>query len=91
MDPKEINVQFFSLVSTLASACWQQLGKTPSQIDGEVHKDLKSAQSTIDMLIMLREKTEGNLTNTEHRLLEDTISALQSNYEEEAARDGVSG
>ena len=86
MDPKEINVHLFSLISTLASACWQQLGKTPDQTNGAINRDLSAAQSTIDMLLMLRDKTQGNLTNTEEKLLEDTISALKTNYEEEAAK-----
>ena len=89
MDPKEINPSFFVLISTLASTCWQQLGKMPNQTDGEVNKDLEGAQGTIDMLLMLREKTSGNLSNTEAKLLDDTIASLQKNYAEAAADDGV--
>ena len=87
MDPKEINAHFFSLISMFASACWQHLGKIPDQTVGAVNKDLKGAKTTIDMLIMLRDKTQGNLTGTEEKLLNDTISSLQKNYEEEAGDD----
>ncbi len=86
MDPKELNQHLFSLISMFASACWQQLGKMPSQVDGKINKDLKAAQVTIDMLGMLKEKTKGNLTKTEEKLLEDTISNLQMNYADEAAK-----
>jgi len=86
MDPKELNQHLFSLISMFASACWQQLGKIPSQVDGKINRDLKSAQVTIDMLLMLRDKTKGNLTKTEEKLLEDTISNLQMNYADEAAK-----
>lgn len=89
MDPKEINQYFFSMVSMFAAACWQQLGKMPDQASGEIIKDLESAQVTIDILLMLQDKTQGNLTNTEAKLLEDTISALQANYAEEAAKGGI--
>ena len=65
MDPKELNQHLFSLISMFASACWQQMGKIPSQMDGKIHRDLKSAQVTIDMLLMLKDKTKGNLTKTE--------------------------
>ncbi|MBQ2219873.1 MAG: DUF1844 domain-containing protein [Elusimicrobia bacterium] len=85
MDPKELNQHLFSLISMFASACWQQMGKIPSQMDGKIHKDLKSAQVTIDMLLMLKDKTKGNLTKTEEKLLEDTISNLQINYADEVA------
>ena len=84
MDPKELNVQFFSLISMFASACWQQLGKMPDQSSGESNKDLAGAQKTIEMLRMLRDKTRGNLTGTEAKLLDDTISSLQNYYAEEA-------
>lgn len=86
MDPKELNQHLFSLISMFASACWQQIGKMPSQVDGKIHKDLKAAQVTIEMLGMLKEKMKGNLTKTEEKLLEDTISNLQMNYADEAAK-----
>ncbi len=89
MDPKEINVQFFSLVSMLSSACWQQLGKMPDQTGGGMKKDLKGAKSTIELFLMLRDKTRGNLTGTEEKLLNEVISTLQQNYEEASAQDGV--
>ncbi len=84
MDPKELNVQFFSLISMFASACWQQLGKMPDQTSGETNKDLAGAQKTIEILPMLKDKTRGNLTSTEEKLLDDTISTLQNHYAEEA-------
>ena len=90
MDPKELNQHLFSLISMFASACWQQLGKIPSQVDGKISKDLKSAQVTIDMLLMLRDKMKGNLTKTEEKMLEDTISNLQMNYADEAAKGDTS-
>ena len=85
MDPKEINVSFFALTSMLASACWQQLGKASSPEDGSISKDLDGSQSTIDMLLMLQDKTRGNLTGTEEKLLADVIASLQENYAEAAA------
>ena len=87
MDPRELNVQFFSLISMFASACWQQLGKMPDQTTNAVNKDLQGAKSTIDTLLMLRDKTQGNLTGTEEKLLNDTIASLQENYTEAAGGD----
>ena len=90
MDPKELNAYLFCLISMLASACWQNLGKTPDSISGETKTDLKGAQQTIEMLLMLRDKTQGNLTGTEEKLLNDTIATLQQNYAEESAKDSTS-
>ena len=90
MDTKDLNQHLFSLVSMFASACWQQMGKMPNQVDGKITKDLKSAQMTIDMILMLKEKTKGNLTDTEAKLLEDTISNLQMNYADEVSKGDTS-
>jgi histidinol phosphatase-like enzyme len=62
------------------------MGKIPNPVDNKITKDLKSAQVTIDMLLMLRDKTKGNLTKTEEKMLEDTISNLQMNYADEVAK-----
>ena len=42
------------------------------------------------MLLMLRDKTHGNLTGTEEKLLNDTIAKLQEEYEEEITKDSES-
>ncbi len=90
MDSKELNQHLFSLITMFASACWQQIGKIPNQMNGKITKDLKSAQVTIDMLLMLKDKMKGNLTVIEEKLLGDTISDLQINYADEAAKPSVS-
>jgi hypothetical protein len=40
------------------------------------------------MLIMLRDKTKGNLTKKEEEMLSSTISNLQINYADETAKLG---
>ena len=82
----DLNPYFFNLVTMFASAAWQQLGKIQSHVDGKIHKDLKSAQVTIDMLIMVRDKMKGNLSKKEEEMLTSTISNLQINYADEVAK-----
>ena len=82
----DLNPYFYNLIMMFASACWQQLGKVQSQIDGKIHRDLKSAQVTIDMLLMIRDKMKGNLNKKEEELLFSTISNLQINYADEASK-----
>lgn len=82
----EYNPYFFNLITMFASACWQQLGKIQSHVDGKIHKDLQSAKVTIDMLLMIRDKMKGNLNKKEEELLSSTISNLQINYADEAAK-----
>ncbi|MHB9154499.1 MAG: DUF1844 domain-containing protein [Endomicrobiales bacterium] len=87
IDEKNVNPHFVSLVMMLASACWQQLGKVPSPVTGKLEKEISHAQITIDLLAMLRDKTKGNLSAEEERLLANTVSDLQLNYADEATKD----
>ncbi len=73
---------FSSLVLTLSSSAWVGLGKIADPLSGEINKDLKSAKFTIDTLIMLREKTSGNLSDDEKKLLQVVLGDLQGNYAE---------
>lgn len=72
-----------SIVLMLASACWQQLGKVPNPLSGKIEKDITHANMTIELLQMLREKTKGNLTSEEDKLLSNTLADLQLNYADE--------
>lgn len=84
----EINPHLFNLVTMFSSSAWCQLGKMQNPISGKIENDLNGAQVTIDMLIMLRDKTKGNLTKKEEEMLSSTISNLQINYADEAAKLG---
>ncbi|MBN1521550.1 MAG: DUF1844 domain-containing protein [Candidatus Aureabacteria bacterium] len=80
-DSREI--LFISFVSMLYNSGIQQLGKIMNPVTGKIHKDLVGVQSTIEILEMLREKTQGNLSNKEKSMLDSSISNLQLNYVEE--------
>ncbi len=82
----DFNPYLFNLITMFTQATWCQLGKTPSPVDGKISKDLKSAQFNIEMLIMIRDKMEGNLSKKESELLNAAISDLQINYADEAAK-----
>ncbi|MDR0486252.1 MAG: DUF1844 domain-containing protein [Elusimicrobiota bacterium] len=88
MEEKELdfNVHFFNLITLFSQTAWYQLGKVPSPVDGKISKDLKAAQFTIDTLLMLREKTKGNLSKKEESLLSASISDLQLNYADEVSK-----
>ena len=80
-------INFASLVLTLASSAWVGMGKIADPISGEIKKDLNGVKYTIETLIMLREKTKGNLTEDEEKVLNSLISELQSNYAETVFSD----
>jgi hypothetical protein len=82
----DINQHLFNLINMFASSAWCQLGKMQNPVNGKLEKDLKNAQVTIDMLLMIKEKTKGNLTKKEEEILNSTISNLQINYADELAK-----
>lgn len=74
---------FQHLIAMFQSLAFQQLGKLVNPITGKVEGDLQQAKITIDMLVMIQKKTEGNLADHEKQLLDRAIMELQMNYVEE--------
>ncbi|MFH1378965.1 MAG: DUF1844 domain-containing protein [bacterium] len=83
---KEVDPHFFSLVLSLSSAAMQQLGKIPNPMSQKVEKNLVQAQMTIDMLLMVKNKTAGNLSPKEDQLIKSSLSDLQLNYADEVEK-----
>jgi hypothetical protein len=83
----EANEMFLSLVFSLQSAAWFQMGKVASPMSGKIERDLAQAKMSIDLLIMLQEKTKGNLSAEEQQILNSAVYNLQMNYVDELNRD----
>jgi hypothetical protein len=64
----------------LASSAVVALGEAADPMTGQVRKDPDAAADAIDLLGLLREKTEGNRTPRETQLLEELIYDLQLRY-----------
>ena len=79
--------QFMSIVYSISQACMSQLGKITNPATGKVEKNVVQAKSSIDMLEMLKEKTKGNLTKTEEKMLLTTLSNLYLNYSDEVNQE----
>ena len=71
---------FPALISTLATQTAFALGML--QIEGQEKKepDLELAKYNIDMLATIEEKTKGNLTESEEKVLANTLSELRMGY-----------
>ena len=83
------NELFMTLVSSLASQAWIQLGKIKNPITDKIEKDLGAASMSIDMLSMIQEKTKGNLEDYESQLLEKTLNDLKMNFVFEKNQDST--
>jgi hypothetical protein len=71
---------FASLVQTLTAQTLFALGVIAPKDAKQVYVDIHEAKFLIDTLMMLREKTKGNLTPEEQGLLANTLSELQQGY-----------
>ena len=63
-----------------ASSALIALGESPDPLTGQVSKDLDQATEAIDVLMLLREKTQGNRTPPEDQLLEQILHDLQLRF-----------
>jgi hypothetical protein len=72
-------VDIITLFETLATSALAQMGllADPSR---PVPEDLRGARQAIDLLRVLKDKTAGNLTTEEQRVLDDLLYTLQMNY-----------
>ena len=73
-------IQFSSFILSLASGVLVHLGEIPDPQTGQADENLEAAQQTIDLLGMLKEKTEGNLTAEENHLLESVLYELRVKF-----------
>src|SRR5262249_42620669 len=69
-----------SLFMMFASSALVSLGDAADPSTGEQHVDLEQARDVIDMLALLRDKTAGNRTDEESRLLEQIMYDLQIRF-----------
>ena len=89
---KDFNKMLFSnLIMMLGTSAMQQLGKLVDPLTNKAENDLQAAQLTIDTLVMLKEKTKGNLDRDEDKALSDLLSSLQLTYVETAAMAKAGG
>ncbi|MCM2375170.1 DUF1844 domain-containing protein [Aporhodopirellula aestuarii] len=71
---------FEVLVSMLFTQAISALGQMPNPVSGETSVDKRMAKHSIDMLDMLTEKTKGNLSEHESKMLSEALHALRMTY-----------
>ena len=63
-----------------ASSALINLGEAADPATGGKHVDLDQAREAVDVLLLLRDKTHGNRTEEESRLLEEILYDLQMRF-----------
>lgn len=73
---------FTTFVLSLSHSALMHLGEAPNPETGTIESNLPLARQTIDLVAMLEEKTKGNLTGDEERLLGQILFDLRMRYVE---------
>jgi hypothetical protein len=74
-------LDFATFVLGLIGTAYVHLGDAPNP-DGQPEKNLSLARQDIDLLGLLEEKTKGNLSGDEERLMEQALCDLRMRYVE---------
>ncbi len=73
-------VTFATFVYSLSTSALVHLGEIPEPISEKMDRNLPLAKQTIDILGILQEKTQGNLTPEEENLLNSFLYDLRMRY-----------
>ncbi|HEV7699050.1 MAG TPA: DUF1844 domain-containing protein [Pyrinomonadaceae bacterium] len=71
---------FVNFLSTLATNAAAALGAVPHPVTGKRSLDLETGKYWLDVLAMLKEKTNGNLHPQEQRLVDGLLGDLRMQY-----------
>jgi hypothetical protein len=74
------NIDFATFVVSLSHSALMHLGHAPHPETQCVETHLPLAKQTIDLLALLEQKTKGNLTGEEERLLGQVLYELRMKY-----------
>jgi hypothetical protein len=76
-------MNFSTFIFSLNSSALFHFGEIPDPATNKREKNLPIAKQTIDIIGMLKEKTNGNLTNDEGMLIDHILYDLRMRYVEE--------
>jgi len=82
----EMAQRFIEFVMMQAQNAAFMLGQIPHPTTGRAEVNLDMAQLLIDQLVMIQEKTKGNLTTDEGRILANALANLQIAFVEVAQK-----
>ena len=74
------NPMFRGLIESLASQALLYMGAMRDPMTGQAHQDLNQAQTMIDMLGMIEEKTKGNLAKEEAEMLKEVLDEVRMHF-----------
>ena len=88
-ESSSLTTNFLNHVSSIAYQAMIFLGEVPNPVTNLPETNLEQSKFMIDTLVVLREKTKGNLSKKEHDMLNSAIYQLQMKYVEACQREGI--
>ena len=80
-------MDFASFTVGLATQAMMLLGEIPEPQSGKLMPtNLAGARQTIDIISLLQEKTKGNLTSDEDKLIQDVLTSLRIEFVKKAKK-----
>ena len=74
------SINFSSFLLSIATTGMVHLGEIPEPTTGQAQENLEAARQMIDIVGILKEKTEGNLSSEESQLLENLLYELRMKF-----------
>ena len=71
---------FMMLVMNFQTSAMVGMGKLINPVTQKIDRKMEEAKFSIDMLQMLADKTKGNLSDSEDRLMQKSLTELRLNY-----------
>lgn len=86
---EEIQVNFFTYLTSMGYQAMIFLGEIPNPMTGENEKNLRQAKFIIDTMVLIKEKTKGNLNEQEQAFLDGTLYEVQMKFVEQAQKGEI--
>lgn len=77
---QKIEANISTLILSLASSAAMAMGLAPNPQSGKTEKNRDIAKFNIDMLLLIQEKTKGNLDAEEDDFIKKVVSDLQMKF-----------
>ena len=81
---------FIQLLYVFHTSAMQSMGKLKNPLTDKIERDLPQAKQSIDMISMIKEKTNGNLSPDLSRILDGFLTELRMNFVDETNKPTVS-
>lgn len=73
-------LDFSTFILSLSTSVLMNLGLVENPVTGKTEKEPAVARQTIDLITLLKEKTRGNLSDEETKLVDDVLHELRLWY-----------